>query len=190
MPRLFVCLDCQTIDVFPLLTGEQSQTAVEDANRDPLLNDLTNRHLQKHRMDLVNQANPASGFQKARVFVVEDQLWEKDHLRTLVLKNIKKQWAGFEPELYAVKDTFQTDALKCFSAHSRPKAGCIDWREDSKLLTPSSWKSESDDLVEKSDLKKIGTIRRKPIYLCDFCPVKSYYLMRARADRGMYKETT
>lgn len=118
-------------------------------------------------MLLINQNNPAEGFDKQRVFVVDDAHWADQQYRDSILKNMKDQWKGFEPEYYATVDTYKEDAGYCFSRHKRPTEGCIDWQDDSKRLTPSDWKLS-------------------PVYLCHFCPVSAYYSMRSRDEKGMY----
>jgi hypothetical protein len=87
-----------------------------------------------------------------------------------ILKGLKERWTGFHPEFYATKDTYREDALRCYKAHRRPKGtDCVDWRADTKRLTPEGW-------------------RGREVYLCDFCPVFSTVMTEIRHRRGAYKK--
>jgi hypothetical protein len=166
MPRLLVCRKCQTVEELPLYDGPAELEA-----QDPMLDGMVRRHVQKHG-DLEPDA-------AALLVASEDlchcpkhrgsgaTLWEGH--RDEVLGNLKERWTGFHPEFYATKDTYREDALKCYTAHRRPKGtDCVDWRSDHKRLTPENWKG-------------------REVYLCDFCPVASTVTTEMRHKRGMYK---
>lgn len=122
---------------------------------------------------------------------IDDLEWMRGDIRDEILSRFKHQWSGFEPELYATRSTFHEDALRCFGQHHRPKEGCLDYLDDSKLLTPSSWKTEAEEQIDKSDLIRITNEtrqHRKPVHLCNFCPVQTYVTTKRREQRGDYKK--
>lgn len=172
MPRLLICKPCRTIETLPLFEGPSAEEA-----QDPLLDGLVRRHVQKHG-DIQSDAG--------LLMRVKDTDWDKHRFE--ILNNLKQRWTGFEPSLYAIKSTYEEDAMACFRRHGRPTADCYDWRDDSKLLTPTSWHRESDD-IDRSEQKKILAEiapARQPVYLCDFCPVAIYYTTRLRMAAGAY----
>lgn len=147
MPRLLVCRECQTIETFPLWDGPP-----ELESRDPMLNDLVSRHVQKHgdaKVDsaalLVASEEPCNCGEKTTFDVTGRRLpslrvreahtfWEGH--RDDVLKGLRERWTGFHPEYYATVDTFKEDSIRCWNLHRRPKGtDCIDWRSDRKRLT-------------------------------------------------------
>lgn len=152
MPRVLICQDCQTIETLPNWTGDPKLEA-----NDPLLDGLVRRHVQKHGDENNN----------AMLLNIEDKFWDDDTYRESLLRQLKERWTGFHPEFYATKDTYQEDAAKCFSQHSRPKEGCIDWEDSSKRLTPETWP-------------------KNHVFLCHFCPVAAYVTTAKRMARGMY----
>jgi hypothetical protein len=167
MPRLLVCRECATVEELPLYDGPQWLEA-----HDPLLDNLVQRHVQKH-----GDINPEA----AALLVAPEEIctcakcrgqytfWEAH--RDEILKGLQERWTGFHPEFYATKDTYTEDALKCYIRHRRPKGtDCIDWQADSKRLTPADWKG-------------------REVFLCDFCPCAIAVTTAMRHAKGMYKET-
>lgn len=181
MPRLLLCKNkaCQTLEELPIYTGPPEQEA-----DDPLLNNLVKRHLERHG---------AMADDEAALLVVADEDWADSAKRDGILKELTHRNTGFSPEIYAVKNTFQEDALRCYSAHSRPKDGCIDYCDHSKMLTTSAWKAEGEELVDSSDAKlfkdhlKENKDPANDVYLCHFCPVQSYVNTEVRFKKGLYK---
>lgn len=127
---------------------------------DPLLMNIVARH--GHPIVEVGGSEP-----EMQLLVVAEKDWANKHTRDEILSNLKQKHSGFDPAFYDHKNTFQEDALKCFSRHSRPKDGCIDWHDDSKRLTPGNWK-------------------KAHVFLCDFCPVASTVTTMIRSARGDY----
>lgn len=69
-------------------------------------------------------------------------------------EDLLKQMWGARYEVSSYKDTLVEDALGCYSRHSRPKLGCIDYQDSSKKVR--------------------GYMNgAPPVYLCSFCPVSS-----------------
>jgi len=153
MPRLLVCRECKTIETLPLFDGPKELEA-----QDPVLGQVVARHVQKHgdvKMDsaaLLVASEDACSCPKEKLLGFHT-FWEGH--RDDVLKGLQERWTGFHPEFYATHDTYKEDALRCYSRHNRPKgADCIDYHDDSKRVTPSTWKG-------------------REVWLCEFCPVNS-----------------
>ena len=166
MPRLLVCRECQTIEQLPLYDGPKELEV-----RDPILDNVVRRHVQRH-----GDINPEG----AALLTVEEKPCECKRCRGFrsvwdghqdeILKGLNQRWTGFNPEFYASIDTYKEDAGRCFNLHRRPKGtDCVDWRDDSRRLTPADWKG-------------------KEVYLCDFCPVASTVVTAMRSARGMYNK--
>jgi len=181
VPRLLVCRKCQTIEVLPLYDGPSELEA-----QDPVLDGLVRRHVQKHgdiQADgaalLVASEEPCNcgektvvnlrGAVKGRSRIRGRHTFWEGH-KDEILGGLKERWTGFNPEFYATKDTYVEDAGYCFNRHRRPKgADCVDYHDDSKRLTPVTWKG-------------------REIYLCDFCPVSAAVTMEQRWKEGLYRK--
>jgi|SRR5687767_2396626 len=151
--RLLICHDCQSIEELPDFKGRPDD--------DVLLAHL----VQGHRFP--------NGEEHIGVLCdVEKSHWENAGTRAEIVARIGKKGAtGFEAEFYATKQTFQDDALKCYDKHSRPKQGCIDYRNDEKRL---------------GNPTKDGWRQGPKIFLCDFCPVKTWVMTEQRNKMGAY----
>ena len=151
-------MKCSTIEKLPAL-AEDPKPGDEP---DPLLMNVVGRH--GHVTMFVGGGDP-----DMQLLNVSEKDWNNPRTQKEILGNLQKRWSGFHPEFYHTKDTFQEDALHCFNRHSRPKGGCIDWEDDSKKLTPDSWKKGN-------------------VYLCHFCPVASTVTTMKRLARGDYNK--
>lgn len=172
MPRIILCRTCQTIDVIPLWEGRP-----EDEAHDPILEYVVHQHNQKH----------GEGNADAAMMTVEDKYWDDPRTRSDILKRMEGKFVGFEPSLYDIRDTFAEDALRCYSHHHRPTAGCIDYHEPNKLLDAKLWHSVEDDKVDKSDHKKYDNLLpKRPVWLCDWCPVQSWVDTRINTQAHLY----
>jgi hypothetical protein len=178
MPRLLLCKnkDCQTLEELPIWTGPKEKEA-----DDPLLNELVKRHLQRH-----------GDTSDAVLMTVEDSIWVDPAKRDGILKELSARNTGFSPEVYSIKNTFQEDALRCYSQHGRPKEGCIDYCNSNKLLTSDAWVSEEEKQLDKSDLMIVKGHKKEleaqnPVYLCNYCPVQSWVTTKIRLEAGVYK---
>ena len=182
MPRLLVCRECRTIETLPLYDGPPDMEA-----RDPILDSVVRRHVQKHgdinpegAALLVASEDPCACDEKTIVDLHGARQASRPKLRgnhtfweghqDEILKNLKERWTGFDPEFYATKDTFVEDAGYCYNRHRRPQGtDCIDWHDDSKRLTPPNWKGQE-------------------VYLCDFCPVSIAVKTAQRWAGGLYRK--
>jgi len=173
MVRLFVCLQDKSIEELPDYAGPMiydERYGREVPAHDPELEYIIEPHRRKdHRGHLIT---------------VEDEDWKDSHKRQAIIKQI---WegaghTGFEPETYAVRNTIQEDALKCFSAHRRPQDGCIDWHDRSKRLGNPLL---SDG--ERKATQRFGFKRTHERFLCDYCPVASHHVQKKVFEKeGLY----
>lgn len=172
--RLFVCLDCRSIEELPDYEGPMvwnEEYKIDVPAQDDLLEHLIEPHRQKqHSGHLIH---------------IEDKDWRDKEARDQIIQQIKAGAGGegLGSEAYAVKDTFQEEALKCFSRHNRPQDGCIDYKDRSKRLGNSILTDE-----EKSVARREGLKQMQARYLCEFCPVHSNYVQKKQFEKGgMYK---
>lgn len=98
--------------------------------------------------------------------------WRDESKRQGILKQIASKTTGLESEFYAAKNTFQEDALKCYARHGRPSEGCIDWEDSKKRL---------------GNPTKLGWTAGPKVYLCHFCPVRSWVDTEKRWKAGQYQ---
>lgn len=170
--RLFVCLDCTSIEELPDYDGPMTEDLVygKVPAQDDLLEYLVTPHRQKqHSGHLIH---------------VPDENWRDREVREQILAKIREGVGaeGLGSEAYAVRNTFQEEALKCFRAHSRPQDGCIDYKDRSKVLGNSIL---TDD--EKREAKKAGLKRTQMRFLCEFCPVHTNYVQKKKFEKqGLY----
>lgn len=181
--RLLICMDCHTIEELPDYNGPletvrvpapdgtMMEAQVPPVGEDHLLEHLSEPHRkQEHRGQLVS---------------VPEENWRDTQTRVEILKQLRDQLkgasTGLDPEAYAIKNTFQEDALKCFNAHRRPKDGCIDWESRSKVLGNSLLTED-----EKTAARKHGLHSKQKRYLCHFCPVASQVKTKMFDKQGLY----
>jgi len=103
---------------------------------------------------------------------VEESDWRDPSRQAEIVKQITSKTTGLESEFYATKNTFEAEALKCYAKHRRPDQGCIDWQNSKKRLGNPS---------------KMGWQVGPKVYLCDFCPVRSWVDTQKRSQAGAYK---
>jgi len=165
--RLLLCNVCKTIEELPPYDG------------DPELDVLLAVLVEKHRF-------PSGDPHVGRLFRFNKYLWDRPDVREEVIRQIhgggSEGLDEFDAGYYDTKDTFREDAMQCYNAHLRPKGGCHDWRSDKKRLLPNT-KAERKDAGLPNPLDAPGP----KVYLCDFCPVRSYYMTKSREEKGMYK---
>ena len=103
---------------------------------------------------------------------VSDEQWRNESTRQQIIAQIRSKTTGLESEYYATKNTFEADAIACYNKHRRPDEGCIDWKIDKKRL---------------GNPTKVGWQAGPKVYLCDFCPCKSWVKTQERWQQGLYK---
>lgn len=148
--RLLMCFTDGTLEELPDYKG--------DPRGDTLLDILTERH-----------KFPDGSRHFGQVLRVEKKHWENKSTRRAIENQIResKGHSGLDTSFYESKNTFQEDAMKCFSDHNR-NPRCSDYKSDKKRLSPGT----------AADRKKLGLGPSSiKTYLCDFCPVKSIVQM-------------
>lgn len=156
--RLLVCRTCKTIDELP--------PASEDPNN-VLLQITVERHGEDHIGLLYN---------------VPAIIWMSEKMRPAVIEQIQGGSTGldvFGTNFYATRMQFGEDAMACYSQHNKPKGQCPDYKSEKKVLKPGTARDRRDAGLssEPSGPK---------IYLCDFCPVKSFNMQKRNETKGLY----
>ena len=161
--RILYCFNCKTIEDIPDYEGHPDD--------DTLLEIV----LEKH----TSAGVPHTG----HMFKVAAKLWFVDSVRKEIIKQIRSGSGGMDeldPGFYDTRNTFFEDAMKCYGDHLRPKGACPDFRTDKKRLLP-----QTDALRKEAGLDKVKNSASR-VYLCDFCPVKSFYMQKSRLEAGVY----
>lgn len=147
--RLLGCQQCRTIEEIPDYDGPPEY--------DHLLNNLVKRH----------ETNGAKHI--GALFKVPAKQWKDTNVQRDVSKQIAEKLSGGETGLgsayYDLKNTFQADAMSCWTKEHNRNPACSDYRSDRKRLTPDT----------AADRKAAGLPEyrsNKDAYLCDFCPVQ------------------
>lgn len=155
--RLLVCRTCKTIDELP--------ESIEDPG-DILLSITVERHGEDHVGLLYN---------------VPKVVWLSDTMRPQVIQQIQGGSTGldvFGTQFYATRMQFGEDAMQCYKEHNRPQGQCPDYRSEKKALRP---KTQRDRISAGLDIAAAPKI-----YLCDFCPVKSFNMKKHNQSKGLY----
>lgn len=171
--RLLFCQTCKTLEEIDDLGYDLVEGEV-----DPLVEALVLKHTQKDAMGHGSSHMNQSPF---RLINVDDLEWATERERLIRLINTENKKVGFDGWVYESMNTFADDALKCYSAHHRPKQGCIDWWDESKRIGRPT--VEGQQAVK--DLPGLGD--RDP-HLCQYCPVASYVRTEINHRKGLYKE--
>lgn len=109
---------------------------------------------------------------------VPDDVWEKR--RTEILKEMWRDYPGVSEEdaLESYRNTYREDAAACFNRHGRPADGCIDYKDGSKRIGNPTRGGRG----MRQALAHIA-----PVFLCDFCAVRSTVQGKVFHERGLYK---
>lgn len=164
--RIFVCRRCHTVDEIPF------NEVPPEGELDPFIERAVQRHQtcgQERGVGGYVPEQVASG--DRFVAIVERKHWSNMATRNDILKRLSTSSTGFEEEVYAVRNTLQEDALKCYAKHGNPKGGCIDYKDQSKAVGNQFLTDEEKLIRRKSGL--IAALKdqkkRKTVYLCDYC---------------------
>lgn len=160
--RLLVCRTCKSIEELPDWEGS------------PESDTLLNISVQKHQQ-------PTEHIGILLKFPL--RYWVVPKVKEEIIKQIRGGSTGLDVisnNFYQTKMTFHDDAMTCWGAHLRPKGQCPDYKSDKKLLKP-------DTAAERkaAGLERPGEAGPK-VYLCDFCPVKSYNMAKFNESKGLY----
>lgn len=163
--RLLFCMKCKSLEELPDFEGP--------ADQDHLLQILSEKHTTT---DIPHQG------QLMRVPV---SLWSVPSIRAEITKRIHENGnplgAGLGEAFYTSKATFSEDAMTCWKKHLRPKGGCPDYGSESKLLLPDTAKERK--ALGLAPVEHTGAKN----YLCQFCPVHTHMVTKAREKAGAYK---
>lgn len=161
--RLLYCYNCDTIEELP---------------------DFEGRPEDDHLLELLIEKHESAGI-KHNGFLskIGIKFWSQEKYRKEIIKNLRDRVGGgladIDPDYYTTKATFYDDAMSCYKDHLRPKGRCPDWKADNKKLVPKT----------AAERKEVG-LSTKPItniFLCDFCPAKTYMVTKARLESGLYE---
>jgi len=163
--RILYCYDCKTIEELPNFEGRPDDDVILEYA------------IEKHESAGIKHFG-------ALLKVGKDS-WGKENYRKEIIDNLRKQTGGIgaglaniDKEYYHTKSTFHEDAMKCFSLHNRPAGMCGDYGHDRKKLVPKT----------HAERKQLGLpVSTTTIYLCDFCPVKTFVVTKNREKAGQYE---
>jgi hypothetical protein len=117
---------------------------------------------------------------------IEEEQWAKKTVRDDIIFHMAEEMGfvppgsgdGLGPTFYAVKATYEEDAIMCWKKHKRT-LDCGDYRTDKMRILPDT----------RGDRKELGlSPRRQPQWLCSFCPVQSIKDQKQRAAAGSYED--
>jgi uncharacterized protein YlaI len=163
--RILYCWNCKTIEELPNFEGHPDDDI------------LLEYAIEKHESAGIKHTGS--------LLKVGKDTWGKENMRKEIIKNLREQTGGLgsglaniDKEYYHTKSTFHDDAMKCFNLHNRPEGMCGDYAAERKKLIPKT----------HAERKELGLpVSTTSIYLCDFCPVKSFVVTKQREKTGQYK---
>ena len=165
--RLLYCYNCKTIEELPDYEGHPDD--------DVLLQVLVEKH--------ESAGIPHTGF----LSKIGVKLYSRPEVRKQVIENLRNRVGGgladIDPDYYTTKATFGEDAMKCYNLHLRPAAGCPDYKSEKKRLIPKG----TDDIRKELGLDSAAKSASTKVYLCDFCPAKTFVVEQNRKQAGLYK---
>lgn len=165
MFRLLHCLVCGTLEELPPYDGPVEQ--------DYLLAIACESHVF-----------PSGEPHKGKLFVLPLRAWASLEAKKEIINQIKgggsKGLDEIDDKFYESRSTFMEGAMECYQRHNKPKDGCSDWHDKTKLLVPNTAKERKAEGMEKY----IDAPGPKT-YLCDFCPVAIGVAQRKRKLLGL-----
>lgn len=165
--RLLLCQTCGSIEELPDFVGP------------PEHDHLLIISVDRHRF-------PSGDEHIGALFKVDVSIWSNYEAKKKIIEQMRggvsKGLGEIDEAYYDTKSTFHEDAMKCYSAHQRPKGQCPDYRSDKKVLLPNTSQDRKD--LGLTPVHKVGGPKN---YLCDFCPVKVFNITKTREMQGAYK---
>jgi hypothetical protein len=171
---LLICYTCKSIEEIPYdKSGKYLGEGKYEQTENSFLKEANAPHERKGCYGLLTDVNWA--------------YWMTPKVKESIVAQIKAQIIEgkgssgldvFGTGFYDLKDTFSSDAMKCWGLHNKPKGQCSDYKIDRKILKPGTDKEREAAGLSKSKSK---------IYLCDFCPVKMYNQKKAYQEQGLYE---
>jgi hypothetical protein len=163
-----MCATCRSIDELPWFDGPTE------------FDDTLHARMLEHRFPDGNaHIMPSMG----GLATVNEVSWNNPKRRAEIISQLTKAQAETDPGLgsvlYAARDNFKENAMKCWREHNRTK-NCQDYKSDRKKLIPDT----------RGDRKELGlntrSSARPGTSLCVFCPYHSVVMERARKAQGFY----
>lgn len=165
---LLICKDCGTIEHIPFFDGPPEYNAPRIAR------------LRNHVYDL---ADGTSSTHEIAFTTVNALFWKtsqdfRDWIVKAINESVTTGDVGLGESNYALRSTFQADAIECWRKHNRT-SNCEDYKSDSKRLVPRDTRDERKELNMSTKARDLpGT------YLCVFCPYHSVVMQRANKAKG------
>lgn len=167
--RLLFCSHCKTCEEVPDIDGPEAS--------DRILNALIERHAEREPMEHGGERLQFSPF---RVGAFTDHDWATNPDNCLKLAAERNKADGFNAWVYEARSTYGEDALRCFSRHHRPTEGCIDYRDDSKIIGRPTQEG-------RSAMKDMYKLAKSDPSICDYCPVHVWVTTKIRTKQGLYQ---
>ena len=163
--RLLYCLVCDSLEELPPYEGAPEQ--------DHLL-----------AIACENHVFPSGEPHKGKLFVFPIRYWAKPESKREIIRQIKgggsAGLAEVDDKFYESRSTFMEGAMECYQRHNKPKEGCGDWHDKTKLLVPNTAKErKAEGMGRYQDEAGPKT------YLCGFCPVAIGVAKRKQKLIGM-----
>jgi hypothetical protein len=111
---------------------------------------------------------------------VDFAVWKSESGRKEMAAQMFTQSEGLGKDVYEAKDNYSSDAMACFDRHLKPEGQCPDYKSGSKIIKITAMKDERKEAG-------LSTSNLPSFYLCDFCPVKSFNMMKSNQQRGLDK---
>ncbi len=169
--RLIFCAACETLEEIPDYEAAEGEV-------DPYVEGVVFKHNER---DPMAHGGARLKTSPIRIFKVDSEEWATKRQRIIDHINELNKKAGMTAWVDESFNTFSEDALKCFRAHHRPAAGCIDYWDDSKRIGRPTPKG-------RQAVKENYKLGKEDPHLCQFCPVHVYVETVQRAKLGLYKE--
>lgn len=149
--RLLICRACGTVNRLKDYQG--------DPEYDWELREIIERHLGK-------ASDPRPESHPAQLMVVDEKALEKMDDATLK----KSLEDNLDMEISEFRDDFKEQAMQCYALHNRPKGGCIDYCDESRVIG-----------------RKTGIAAENRAYLCHYCPVQVWVENKQNEASGLFK---
>lgn len=164
--RLLICYVCNTIEPLPWFDGPVEH------------DDTLHARLAGHR---TAEGHPHRG----NMLTVSEKSWDDPNRKDVIVKQLSEQRGsgdvGLGNKLYDLRSTFSEDAMTCWRVKHNRTENCEKYRADEmRLLADTREERKELGLSTRQKDRPAGT------YLCNFCPVHSIVMTRARKAQGYY----
>lgn len=160
---LLVCFTCKIIEEIPM----DERFPVNQQQNNPFLNITVERH---------QRPEPHMG----QLMDADFAVWKSKTGREEIYKQIFQGSEGLGADVNAARDNYSSDAMACYERHLRPKGQCPDYKSGSKVIKIDAMKAERKEAG-------LSTDKLPSFFLCQFCPVHSYNMLKHNEAKGLYK---